>query len=62
MRQRVKVLIDGLTRENPKIPSNILHAIRTVRPSQLMDTNLWDFKHLSVEQMGEELVENAELF
>jgi len=50
MRQRVKVLIDGLTRENPKVPSNILHALSNISPSQLMDTDLWDFKGLEVQQ------------
>lgn len=49
MRQRVKVLIDGLTKENPKIPSNILHALTNVNPSQLMDQKLWDFKGLNLE-------------
>lgn len=48
MRQRVKVLIDGLAKENPKIPSNILHALTNVSPSQLMDHKLWDFKSLAV--------------
>lgn len=42
-RQRVKVLIDGLAKENPKVPSNILHALSNVQPSQLMDKELWDF-------------------
>jgi tRNA 2-thiocytidine biosynthesis protein TtcA len=51
MRQRVKVLIDGLAKENPKVPSNILHALSSVRPSQLMDHALWDFKGLEVEEM-----------
>lgn len=46
MRQRIKVLIDDLAKENPKIPSNILHALTSVRLSQLMDRNLWDFKNL----------------
>lgn len=46
MRKRVKRLIDDLTLENPKIPSNILHAMSSVRPSQLMDSKLWDFKNL----------------
>jgi tRNA 2-thiocytidine biosynthesis protein TtcA len=45
-RQRVKVLIDGLTRENKKVPSNILHALTAIKPSQLMDHNFWDFKNL----------------
>lgn len=47
MRQRVKVLIDGLAKENPKVPSNILNAISNVNPSQLMDHDLWDFKNLT---------------
>lgn len=45
-RQRVKVLIDELAKENPKIPSNILHALQSVRVSQLMDKKLWDYKNL----------------
>jgi tRNA 2-thiocytidine biosynthesis protein TtcA len=46
MRQKVKMLIDQLAKENPKVPSNILHALTSVKPSQLMDRNLWDFKNL----------------
>lgn len=46
MRQRVKVLIDQLAAENPKIPSNMLHALTSVKLSQLMDRNRWDFKNL----------------
>ena len=44
MRVRVRKLIDQLAEENPKVPSNILHALQSVKPSQLMDKNLWDFK------------------
>ncbi len=44
MRVRVKKLIDQLAEENPKVPSNILHALQSVKPSQLMDKSLWDFK------------------
>jgi tRNA 2-thiocytidine biosynthesis protein TtcA len=65
MRQRVKVLIDGLSQENPKIPSNILHALRAICPSQMMDSDLWDFKNLELQRIGmeeEALVENAEPF
>lgn len=50
MRVRVKKLIDELARENPKVPSNMLHALTNVKPSQLMDKNLWDFKTLAVEE------------
>ncbi len=53
-RQRVKVLIDQLAAENPKIPSNMLHALTSVKVSQLMDKKLWDFKSLSVGDMSEE--------
>jgi tRNA 2-thiocytidine biosynthesis protein TtcA len=46
VRKKVGRLITALAMENPKIPSNILHALTSVKPSQLMDSNLWDFKNL----------------
>jgi tRNA 2-thiocytidine biosynthesis protein TtcA len=46
MRQRVKMLIQQLAKDNPKIPSNMLHALTSVKPSQLMDKNLFNFKEL----------------
>lgn len=46
MRKRVKLLIQQLAQENPKVPSNMLHALSAIKPSQLMDKNLWDFKQL----------------
>ncbi|HYF97607.1 MAG TPA: tRNA 2-thiocytidine(32) synthetase TtcA [Coxiellaceae bacterium] len=49
MRVRVKKLIDQLAEENPKVPSNILHALQSIKPSQLMDKSLWDFKGLKVD-------------
>lgn len=45
-RKKVKNLLDTLTAENPKVPSNILHALSSVKLSQLMDSELWDFKNL----------------
>lgn len=51
VRQRVKVLIDQLAQDNPKIPSNMLHALGSVKLSQLMDRKQWDFKNLEKEQM-----------
>lgn len=48
-RVRVKKLIAQLAQDNPKIPSNILHAISSVNPSQLMDKKLWSFKQLESE-------------
>lgn len=50
MRKRVAKLIDELTKENPKVPSNMLHALQSVKPSQLMDKDLWNFKTLLVEE------------
>jgi tRNA 2-thiocytidine biosynthesis protein TtcA len=46
MRQRVKMLILQLAKENPKIPSNMLHALTSVKLSQLMDKSLFNFKDL----------------
>ena len=46
MRKRLKVLIDQLALDKPKVPSNILHALSAIKPSQLMDKKLWDFKNL----------------
>lgn len=45
-RKRIARLIDDLAKENPKVPSNMLHALQRVRPSQLMDQDLWPFKTL----------------
>lgn len=49
VRKKVKQLIDELAATNPKVPSNILHALTSVKPSQLMDRNLWNFKDLEQE-------------
>ena len=49
MRQRIAKLIDELALENPKIPSNMLHALQSLKPSQLMDKHLWPFKTLENE-------------
>lgn len=45
-RQRIKRLINQLAEENPKVPSNMLHALQSVKPSQLLDHKLFDFKGL----------------
>lgn len=49
-RQRVKKLIQNLAAENPKVPSNMLHAIQSIKPSQLLDHKLFDFKNLEQER------------
>jgi tRNA 2-thiocytidine biosynthesis protein TtcA len=45
-RQKIKQLITTLAQENPKIPSNMLHALSHVKPSQLLDEKLFAFKLL----------------
>jgi len=45
-RQRVKQLIADLAAQNPKVPGNILNALGNIKPSQLMDHDLWDFRGL----------------
>ena len=48
-RKRIGNLITQLTEENPKIPSNLLHALQSIKPSQLMDQTLWNFRSLEDE-------------
>ena len=43
-RKRVGAWIDELAKDNPKIPSNLLHALQSLKPSQLMDQKLWNFR------------------
>lgn len=50
-RKKIKALIRDLARQNPKIPSNILRAIGNVKPSQLMDHDLWNFRELESERI-----------
>lgn len=45
-RKRIGHLIDELAKENPKVPSNLLHALSSIKPSQLMDHDFWAFKDL----------------
>lgn len=51
MRKKIAHLIDELAIQNPKVPSNILHALQSVKPSQLMDQDLWNFKQLETEML-----------
>jgi len=50
VRKKIGKLIDELAKENPKIPSNILHALQSVRSSQLMDKKIWDFENLELQR------------
>lgn len=49
-RKKVSKLIQTLADDNPKVPSNILHALQSIEPSQLMDKRFWDFKGLEQAQ------------
>lgn len=48
-RQRVKKLVRDLEKEIPNIYASIQTAMSNVKPSQMMDQNLWDFKNLKIE-------------
>ncbi|MBB71233.1 MAG: tRNA 2-thiocytidine(32) synthetase TtcA [Legionellales bacterium] len=63
IRKKVTRLVDELAQENPKIPSNILHAISAIKPSQMMDDKLWDFKNLEQQRETEsDIIDDAVLF
>ena len=57
-RKKVGRLIDTLAEENPKVPSNILHALQSIKPSQLMDQNLWSFRDLEKNLQRERFAES----
>lgn len=50
MRVKVKKIIDELALTNPKVPSNMLHALSNVVPSHLMDKELWNFNDLIADE------------
>lgn len=58
-RQRIAKLINQLAEENPKIPSNLLHALQSIKPSQLMDKALWQFKSLESQLLSQTKTEEA---
>ena len=62
MRKKVARLIDQLALENPKVPSNMLHALQSIKPSQLMDQNMWNFKNLEHELINDHAAHDEELF
>lgn len=62
MRKKVTRLIDQLAEENPKVPSNILHALQSIKPSQLMDQSMWNFRNLEHELITENRNEADEVF
>lgn len=56
-RKKMARLIDELAKENQSIPSNILRALQSLRPSQLMDSDYWDFKGLEKLREEDQIVE-----
>lgn len=62
MRKKITRLLDQLAEENPKVPSNILHALQSIKPSQLMDQSMWNFKNLEHELITENKNEADEIF
>jgi len=61
-RKRVGRLIDQLAADNPKIPSNILHALQNIKPSQLMDQALWNFRALENDLLDPAAAHDEALF
>ncbi len=47
-RKRMKKLVRDLETEIPTISNSLIKAFSNVKPSQLLDQNLWDFKNLKV--------------
>ena len=62
MRKKVARLIDQLALENPKVPSNMLHALQSIKPSQLMDQSMWNFKNLEHELIRSQPEHTEEVF
>lgn len=62
VRKKMKKLIDTLSQENPKIPSNMLHALGNIRTTQLMDKNLRDFRNLENELVDSSASDPEALF
>jgi tRNA 2-thiocytidine biosynthesis protein TtcA len=54
-RKKIGRLIKTLAEDNPKIPSNMLHALQSIKPSQLMSQKLWNFKDLEKDLLSNTL-------
>jgi tRNA 2-thiocytidine biosynthesis protein TtcA len=46
-RKKMKQLVRDLEKDIPAISASIIKSLSNVKPSQLLDQNLWDFKNLS---------------
>ncbi|HRO68268.1 MAG TPA: tRNA 2-thiocytidine(32) synthetase TtcA, partial [Pseudobdellovibrionaceae bacterium] len=60
-RKRMKRLIRELETEIPHLSSSILHALANVKPSQLLDRELWDFDSLKKEKDAPSLEESLRI-
>jgi Predicted ATPase of the PP-loop superfamily implicated in cell cycle control len=58
-RQRMKRLVKDLAKEIPNIEASIQTALSNIKPSQLMDQELWNFKGLQAMPPSEKLGENS---
>jgi len=58
-RQRIKKLVRDLEKEIPNIYASIQTAMGNVKPSQMMDQNLWDFKGLKPSPVEDSSSENT---
>ncbi len=50
-RQKMKDLVNQLEKEIPMIRASLLTAMGNVRPSQLMDSKIWDFANLETSEL-----------
>lgn len=58
-RQKIKGLIRELEKDIPYIGTSMQKAISNIKPSQLLDQKLWDFKDLKADpQKGLDLIES----
>jgi tRNA 2-thiocytidine biosynthesis protein TtcA len=58
-RKKIAALMKTLAAENPKVTSNALNAIGNIKPSQLMDKDLWPFKELEKNLVLEDVLDVA---
>jgi tRNA 2-thiocytidine biosynthesis protein TtcA len=52
-RQRIKKLMRDLETEIPNVYASFQTALSNIKPTQLMDQNLWDFKNLKITEASE---------
>jgi tRNA 2-thiocytidine biosynthesis protein TtcA len=53
-RDHMRDLIDELEKNTPDVRASMLHALSTIRPSQLMDKKLWDFDKMEMDKSDKE--------